>query len=60
MHAEDVELLEQIDAGGFEPRTALLSPFDNLICDRNRTLALWGFDFKLEINVPKSKRWVTS
>ena len=57
IHAEDVELLEHIEAGEFEPRTTLVSPFDNLICDRNRTLALWGFDFKLEIYVPKSKRW---
>jgi uncharacterized protein YcaQ len=57
MHAEDIGALETIEAGEFEPRTSLLSPFDNLICDRNRTLALWGFDFKLEIYVPKSKRW---
>jgi uncharacterized protein len=57
VHAQDVELLEQIEAGEFEPRTTLLSPFDNLICDRNRTLALWAFDFKLEIYVPKTKRW---
>ena len=57
VHAEDLGSLEQIEAGEFEPRTTLLSPFDNLICDRNRTLALWNFDFKLEIYVPKSKRW---
>jgi uncharacterized protein len=57
VHADDVELLEQIEAGEFEPRTTLLSPFDNLICDRDRTLALWGFDFKLEIYVPRTKRW---
>ena len=57
VHADDIKLLEQIESGDFEPRTTLLSPFDNLICDRLRTTALWGFDFKLEIYVPKSKRW---
>jgi len=57
VHADDLELLDQIESGTFEPRTMLLSPFDNLICDRDRTLALWGFDFKLEIYVPRSKRW---
>jgi len=57
LHADDLEPLKTIEAGGFEPRTILLSPFDNLICDRKRTLALWGFDFKLEIYVPQTKRW---
>ena len=34
----------------------LLSPFDNLICDRKRTLLLWDFDFTIEIYVPPAKR----
>jgi uncharacterized protein YcaQ len=57
VHAEDLDLLERIEGGEFEPRTTLLSPFDNLICDRDRTLAIWGFDFRLEIYVPRTKRW---
>ena len=33
-----------------------LSPFDPLVRDRKRTQRLFGFDFKIEIYVPQSKR----
>lgn len=56
VHTEDLPLLDALEAGAWQPRTTLLSPFDNLICDRRRTELLFGFDFRIEIYVPKDKR----
>lgn len=40
----------------FVPRTTLLSPFDQLVADRERTEELFDFRFKLEIYSPAEKR----
>lgn len=60
VHTADLPLLDQLasepDGAGWGPRTTLLSPFDNLICDRKRTRLFFDFEFTIEIYVPKEKR----
>jgi hypothetical protein len=52
LHLEVLPLLDE----EWVPRTTLLWPFDNLICDRARTERLWGFTYINEMYEPKHKR----
>ena len=52
LHVDDAATLDQLDPA----RLTLLSPFDNLICDRERTEALWGFRYRIEVYTPMAKR----
>ncbi|MGA7671480.1 MAG: crosslink repair DNA glycosylase YcaQ family protein [Nitrolancea sp.] len=49
-------LLEDVRAGRRPTRTTLLSPFDNLIWERQRTEKLFDFEYRLECYTPAPKR----
>ncbi len=56
LHNDLLPELERLRRGEWWPQTVLLSPFDNLIADRDRTELLFDFFFRIEIYTPATKR----
>ena len=50
------EVHPDAEDGRVAPRTTFLSPFDRLIYDRDRAEKLFGFRYRLEMYVPRTKR----
>lgn len=56
-HRDFKATLDRIADGAAVPeRTVLLSPFDPVVWDRNRLLAMFGMDYKIEVYTPEAKR----
>ena len=56
LHRDLLPELERARRSEWRPQTVLLSPFDNLIADRDRTERLFDFFYRIEIYTPAAKR----
>jgi uncharacterized protein YcaQ len=54
VHDQHIGLLESMDTDAWELPMSLLSPFDNLICGKDRTKRIFGFEYVHENYLPKN------